>query len=138
MMKFVPQDDQGEVIIQTYFPDHFSVRSAASDDYVSFFKREIKFRRLMNYPPYSHMAEVLFRGENLRNLAQKSRQFSQQVRGLAEDIEILGPALAPVAKVRGRSRIQLVLKARKRGLLAQTLKESLDMVRFRPSVLMWD
>jgi primosomal protein N' (replication factor Y) len=138
MMKFVPQDDQGEVIIQTYFPDHFSVRSAASDDYVSFFKQEIKFRRLMDYPPYSHMAEVLFRGENLRNLAQKSRQFSQQVIGLAEDIEVLGPALAPVAKMRGRSRIQLVLKARKRGLLAQALRESLEMVRFRPSILMWD
>ncbi len=136
MMKFAHQDDRGEVIIQTFFPDHFSIRSAASNDYVSFFKQEIQFRRLMNYPPFSRMAEVLFQGENLRNLAQKSRQFSEQISELAADIEILGPALAPVAKVRGRSRIQLVLKTKKRGLLALAIREALKASKFRPSVLM--
>ena len=138
MMRFVRTDDAGEVIIQTWFPDQFGIRYAVSDDYVSFFKQEIKFRRLMNYPPFSHMAEVLFQGENLRYLAQKSRQFSQQIRKFDADIEVLGPALAPVAKVRGRNRIQLVLKAKKGRYLAQALRESLRMVKFRPSVLMWD
>lgn len=138
MMKFVREDNEGEVMIQTLFPDHFSIRCAAFDDYISFFNQEIKFRRLMNYPPFSHMAEVLFQGENLRNLAQKSRQFSHQVKRYAKEIDIMGPALAPVAKVRGRSRIQLVMKSKKRSLLARALRESLVMAKLRKSILMWD
>lgn len=137
MMKFAGDDDEAEVIIQTSFPDHFSIRCAARQDYLSFFKQEIKFRRLMNYPPFSHMAEVLFQGGNLRNLAQKSRQFSHHVGKYGNEIEILGPALASVAKVRGLNRIQLVLKSQKRSLLRQTLKESLKMIKLRKSVSIW-
>jgi len=138
MMKFVRDDNEAEVIIHTSFPDHFSICCAALDDYNSFFNQEIKFRRLMNYPPFSHMAEVLFQGDNLRNLAKKSRQFSHQVGGFGSDVEILGPALASVAKVRGMNRVQFVLKTRKRSLLKQALRESLNMVKLRKSVLIWD
>ena len=92
----------------------------------------------MNYPPFSFMAEVLFQGDNLRNLAWKSRQFSHQVDKYGNDVEILGPALASVAKVRGMNRIQFVLKTRKRNLLKQVLRESLKIVKLRKSVLIWD
>ncbi len=138
MMRFVRTDDEGKVIIQTWFPDHFSIQDAASNDYISFFTQEIKYRRLMNYPPFSHMAEILFQGENLRYLAEKSRQFSKHFRKFEASIEVLGPALAPVARVRGRNRIQLVLKAKKERLLVQALRKSLKIVKFRPSVLRWD
>ena len=138
MMKFVRDDNEAEVIIHTSFPDHFSIRCAALDGYISFFNQEIKFRRLMNYPPFSFMAEVLFQGDNLRNLAWKSRQFSHQVDKYGNDVEILGPALASVAKVRGMNRVQFVLKTRKRRLLKQALKEYLNMVKLRKSILIWD
>lgn len=138
MMKFARDDNEAEVFIHTSFSDHFSIRCAALEDYVSFFNQEIKFRRFMNYPPFSHTAEILFQGANMRNLAKKSRQFSHQVGKYGNDIEILGPALASVAKVRGMNRVQFVLKTRKRNLLKQVLRESLKIVKLRKSVLIWD
>ncbi|MFP4082355.1 MAG: primosomal protein N' [Candidatus Aminicenantes bacterium] len=136
MKKFAHDGNQGEVIIQTSFPHHFSIRCAAEDDYESFYKQEIKFRRLMNYPPFSYLAEILFQGNNLRTLAQKSREFSSRIGKYGKDIEILGPALASVARVRGMKRVQLVLKAKKRHLLQRALNEALQGIRLRKSVFL--
>lgn len=137
MMKFLRGDNEAEVIIQTALPHHFSIRQAAFEDYFSFFRQELKFRRLMNYPPFSHMVEILFQGENLRNVARKSREFSAQVRGFAEDIEILGPALASVSKVRGINRVQVILKARRKKKLDDVLRKSLRTVKLRKSILVY-
>lgn len=135
MTSFLRDESHSEVMIQTALPHHFSIRQAAFGDYVSFYNQEIKFRRIMNYPPFSHMVEVLFMGENLRNLAQKSREFSTQVKSLAEDIEILGPALASVSKMRGLRRIQVILKARERKDVRRLLREYLKKIRLRKSIL---
>jgi len=138
MMKFLSSDNRAEVIIQTALPHHFSIRQAAFEDYFSFFRQELKFRRLMNYPPFSHMVEVLFQGENLRNVARKSREFSAEVKSCAEDIEILGPALASVSKVRGMHRVQVILKAGRKKKLDDVLRRSLKTVRLRKSILVYD
>ncbi|UCC39133.1 MAG: primosomal protein N' [Candidatus Aminicenantes bacterium] len=138
MMKSLLNDKKAEAVIQTALPNHFSIRCGVLQDYLSFYGQEIKFRRLMNYPPFSHIVEIVFQGENLRTVARESRGFSARIRKDAGDVEILGPALAPVARVRARSRVQVILKARKRKKLDVILKGSLGSIKLRKSILVYD
>jgi primosomal protein N' (replication factor Y) len=130
-------DENSELLIQTAFPDHFSIRSAAQHDYAGFYTQEIKYRRLMNYPPFTHMAEVLFFGENLRSVAKQTREFSAMLKDLSEDVEVLGPALAAVSRLRGKSRVQIFLKSKKREDLDRTLRHALAKVRANKKVFVY-
>jgi primosomal protein N' (replication factor Y) len=134
MMSHLQDNGQGKVLIQTELPSHFSIQAAASQDYGSFFNQEMKLRRLMNYPPFSHMIGVLIQGENLRILAQKSREFSALLKSEAGEIEVLGPSLAGVKRLKGVNRVQLILKARRKKYLDEALRESLKKVRLRGSI----
>jgi len=138
MMRFLKEEGEAEAIIQTALPRHFSIRQAASGDYVSFFKEELNFRRLMKYPPFTHLVEILFQGENLRYVARQSREFLSRVKEASIDVEILGPALAPVSLLRGRSRVQLILKARKKKELDDVLEKLLKSIKARKSILVHD
>jgi primosomal protein N' (replication factor Y) len=137
MMKFLKDESKAEVMIQTALPHHFSIREAAFGGYLFFFRQELKFRRLMDYPPFSHMVEILFQGENLRKVARISREFRAQVRKHAEDVEILGPALASVPRVRGVYRVQVIIKARRKKILDDVLRKSLKVARLRKSILVY-
>jgi primosomal protein N' (replication factor Y) len=138
MLRFLREEGEAEAIIQTALPHHFSIRQAASGDYVSFFKKELDSRRLMNYPPFTHLVEILFQGENLRYVARQSREFLSRVKEASRDVEILGPALAPVSMLRGRSRVQLIFKARKKKELDDVLEKLLKSVKARKSILVHD
>ncbi len=130
-------DEDSELLIQTAFPDHFSIRSAAHLDYDGFYTQEIKFRRLMNYPPFTHMVEVLFQGENLRSVAKQTRDFSSILQNYSKDVEVLGPALAAVPRLRGRSRVQIFLKSKKKHDLDRALKQTLGKVRANRKVIVY-
>ena len=138
MMRFLKKEGDAEVIIQTALPDHFSIRLAASEDYMSFYKEELNFRRLMKYPPFSHLVEILFQGVSLRSVARQSRNFLNRVKEISPNIEVLGPALAPVSKLRGKSRVQVILKARQKKELDDVLERLLKSVKARKSVLVHD
>lgn len=135
--KYLSSDKNSEFLIQTEFPDHFSIRSAARLDYVDFYTHEIKYRRLMNYPPFTHMVEVLFQGESLRTIAKQTRDFSAILKDHSEDVEVLGPALAAVPRLRGKSRVQIILKSRKKKDLDKALKQALSRVRANKKVLVY-
>jgi len=137
MMSFV-HDENGKVLIQTSFPQHFTIRSAADDDYLLFFNQEIKFRRLMNYPPFCTMGEILFLGDNVKTLARKSREFFSRVKSYAEEVEILGPALASGPRLRGRKGIQLILKAKRRKRLDDVIRKFLRPLKVRRSVWIYN
>jgi primosomal protein N' (replication factor Y) len=107
-------------------------------DYFSFYREELRLRRLMNYPPFSRMAEILFQGENLRSVARKSREFSTKVKSFEGDVEILGPALASVSRVRGINRVQVILKTRRKKELDKVLRESLRTIKLRKSVWVYE
>ena len=138
MRKFVRDDEESEFLVQTALPYHFSIQQAAFGEYICFFNQEIKYRRIMNYPPFSHMAEVLFLGNNLRTLAKESRAFSLQVKSQADNVEILGPALASVTRVRGKYRIQVIMKSRRKRSLDEVLKKSLKQVKGRKSIVIYE
>jgi len=77
-------------------------------------------------------------GENLRNAARSSREFSEAVKSGAQKIEILGPALASISKMRGLYRVQIILRARRKEELDKVLRKSLGKVKSRKSVFVYD
>jgi primosomal protein N' (replication factor Y) len=137
MTKFLAKEGAPRLFIQTTNPDHYSIRHAAFDDYCSFYDQEIKYRRLMNYPPFSSLAEVLLTGENLRALARESRKIFSCVKDQDSQIETWGPALAPVSMIRGKFRVQVVLKSKKKRALDRALKKSLNRVKSRKTVFIY-
>jgi len=129
---------QGEVIIQTGLPNHFSLRAAANEDYISFYKQEIEYRRLMNYPPFTVMAELWLQGKNLRTLARKSREFTDRIKNFSDRIEILGPAITRRPSYRKKQGIQWILKAKKRKELETFLNEIFLKLAAKKSILIYD
>jgi primosomal protein N' (replication factor Y) len=137
MTRFLSQEGNPSLFIQTSNPDHYSIRHAAFDDYDSFYEQEIKSRHLMNYPPFSYLAEILLTGENLRTLARESRKIFSHMKDQDAKIETWGPALAPVARLRGKFRVQVVLRSKKKRALDRALRKSLERVRSRKTVFLY-
>jgi primosomal protein N' (replication factor Y) len=112
----------GRVLIQTFYPEHYAIQDAVKQDYPAFYERETQFRRVMAYPPFTSLANVIVRDTNLEKAIRCSRQLSEYFsphdgRGL----RILGPAAAPLAKLKKEHRFQFLLKSPKRSLLARIL-----------------
>jgi len=127
-------DKRSEIVIQTAFPDHHSIRAAARRDYPAFYREEVRFRRLMNYPPFSCLAEVLLQGRDLRSLAQKARDIAGCAAAFGRPVEILGPAFTPGATSRGEKRVQVILRTQNPELLDQVLRECLGGIKIKKSV----
>jgi primosomal protein N' (replication factor Y) len=138
MAGFLEKKETSELLIQTSGSPHFSIRSAAKGDFITFFRQEIQYRRLMKYPPFGCVVEVLFTGDDLRTLARNSRIFLASLQGLSDQVEVLGPARASVSKLRGQNRIQVVLKARRRKAIDDVLDDFLSLIKTRKSVFVYE
>jgi len=117
---------RGEVLVQTHYPEHYAIQYGARQDYLAFFEREAQFRRAMHYPPFAALANVIVRDRSLENAAKWSRQLAgilgpEEERGL----KVLGPAAAPLARLRGEHRFQFLIKSPRRTLLTQALTRAL-------------
>jgi primosomal protein N' (replication factor Y) len=105
-------DKPGRVIIQTYAPDHYAIAASRAHDYEAFFADEIQARREHGYPPFSHLCNVIVSAPT-----EPAARAHAEVLALActdaavEGVEIMGPARAPLSRLRGRSRWHLLLKA---------------------------
>ncbi|HEX2986621.1 MAG TPA: primosomal protein N', partial [Chloroflexota bacterium] len=113
---------EGEVILQTYSPDHYSVVAASRHDYRAFYEREITFRRQNSYPPFRELARLTYTGTGETRARFEALEMRQHLRSKIEemgiaDIEILGPAPAFHARVRGKFRWQIVLAGQRLGRL---------------------
>ena len=116
----------GKVVLQTYFPDHYAVQYAARHDFVGFYEKELRFRNWMHYPPYAALANVLIRNDRLDEALQWSGtlgRWFEQTRH--EGVRVLGPAAAPILRLKNDYRYHFVLKSPSReklnGLLRQML-----------------
>jgi primosomal protein N' (replication factor Y) len=114
----------GEAVIQTLYPEHYSVRLATRQDYVGFFDKEIVFRRGMRYPPLVAMVNVLVRGRSFDEAMQTAAEVVRRLEPGATSggFSILGPAPAPLAKLRGEHRVQFFLKGTRRAEMRQALR----------------
>lgn len=101
----------GEVVIQTYHPEHFSITAAQKQDYEAFYREEIMYRRLMHYPPVYHMAVVIFTSEKEEAAVKASQRLARVIKKAEiKDLQLVGPASAPVAKVNDIYRQVIYLK----------------------------
>ena len=114
-------DLPGVVLMQTLNPDHYAVRCAAAQDYGAFYAKEIQFRRAMRYPPFSALANVLLRSERQEEALEMSALAGQFLTPPPEKMKVLGPAEAPVPRLKREFRYQLLIKAVSRKALHETL-----------------
>ncbi len=124
--------EPGEVIIQTYTPDHYAFRYVLSHDYRGFFTSEKEFRRVLNYPPFSRLVHLRLEGPNAEEVQSQAKLLGNRLRAKHTrdsrafgKIEILGPAPSPIEKLRGRFRWQILLK----GERSQPLLEFAEHAR---------
>ncbi len=112
----------GRVLIQTYYPEHYAVQDAVRQDYLGFYERELHYRRLMAYPPFTSLANVIVRDVNLENAIRWSRQLSEYFAPSdGKGIRVLGPASAPLARLKKEHRFQFLLKSPKRSVITKLL-----------------
>lgn len=130
----------GEAVIQTYQPDHYAVKFAAAQDYVGFYQEEILYRELMGYPPASHMLAVQI-------LSAKEKRGGELAKWLAsaladrEEIHLIGPAPATVAKIKDIYRFAFYVKAPKYDTLVSVkdfLEEKLEEYSLAGEMVQFD
>jgi primosomal protein N' (replication factor Y) (superfamily II helicase) len=119
-------DLPGKVLVQTYHPDHYAIQFAAQHDYPGFVGKEMQYRRWMHYPPYAVLANVLIQSEKVEEATAWSAtlgRWFQQAR--LDKVRVLGPAAAPIVRLKRIYRFHFVLKAEGRQALGETLRAML-------------
>ena len=124
-------DRPGEVIIQTYQPEHYCIQTAAAQDYDSFYSQEIRFRQMLHYPPDRQMMVMLAEGEH----DQQTGQAVQKLREIAGEadfqaVEFIGPSRAGIAKAKDLYRYTMYMKH-------QDIKELMRLRDFLEGYLKW-
>jgi primosomal protein N' (replication factor Y) len=113
---------KGRVLIQTFYPEHYAIQDAVKQDYAAFFERELHFRRMMAYPPFTSLANVIVRDVSQEKAIRWSRQLSEYFSPHDDKgVRILGPATAPLARLKKEHRFQFLLKSPKRSVLTKLL-----------------
>jgi primosomal protein N' (replication factor Y) len=120
-------DLAGEVLVETHYPEHYAIQLAARQDYVSFYEKEAHFRRMLHYPPFAALASILVRDRKIENAIRWSRALAEYFSPFeGRGVKVLGPAAAPLARLRREYRYQFLLKSPQRSALSQALTGTLD------------
>jgi primosomal protein N' (replication factor Y) (superfamily II helicase) len=131
----------GRVIIQTLNPGNYAIRFAAEQDYEGFYKKELDFRKWMRYPPFSVCANVLVRAEKQEDALAMATHLGFVLNPAPPEMRVMGPAEAPVARVKNEFRYQILLKAFKRTALRGVLKDLrafAEKEKWNPTALLID
>ena len=116
----------GTVLVQTYHPDHYAIQCAAQHDFHAFVEREMKYRKWMHYPPFASLANLIIQSPRLEEAAGWASALGRWFQNTQLDgVRVLGPATAPLARIKRIYRFHLVLKAEKRAALARALRMAL-------------
>src|SRR5579862_730819 len=113
----------GMVLIQTVNPDHYAIRCAASQEYETFYAKEIEFRRLLHYPPFASLASLMIRATSEEEALTRSAALGRLLNPAPEGVRVLGPAPASVARLKNEYRFQLLLKTATRKRLQEVLAD---------------
>jgi primosomal protein N' (replication factor Y) len=120
-------DLPGKVLVQTYHPDHYAIQFAAKHDYPGFVAKEMQYRRWVHYPPFSVLANVVVQSEKLEEAAAWAGALGRWFESTRLDkVRVLGPAAAPIVRLKRIYRYHFVLKAERRQALGATLRAMLD------------
>ncbi len=118
---------RGEAYVQTLFPSHYAVRCGCAQDYEAFVAKELEFRAALRYPPVTAMINLVVRGASLEAALEAARELATRVKALlgASGVVLLGPAPAPIAKLRGEHRAQFFLKGGDRAVMKAAVRAAL-------------
>jgi primosomal protein N' (replication factor Y) len=126
-------EDPGSVLVQTYNPEHYSIRFAKEHDYLGFFTEETTFLRELGYPPFRRLVGLHLAGdvegrtrEAAEKLAERFRNLRERHADSFQDLELLGPVAAPLSRVKGKYRWQLVLRAPRSALLREAARRLVE------------
>lgn len=100
----------GDVVIQTYSPEHYSIVTAAEQNYEDFYEQEITYRRILKYPPVYHLMVILLTGEEEGKVIQGSQMLHREI-GNQDDLTVIGPNEASISKINDRYRRVIYIKA---------------------------
>jgi primosomal protein N' (replication factor Y) (superfamily II helicase) len=131
----------GIVLMQTINPDHYAIRFAAEQDYEKFYAKEIEFRRLMHYPPFGALANVIVRGTREEEALARSAALGRLLNPAPEGVKILGPAAASMARLKNEYRYQMLIKTSSRKRLNEILGQVRKFAvaeKWNPTALMID
>ena len=121
----------GKVILQTYNPDHFSILAATQQDFIAFYNQEIGFRRTLAYPPFTRLIALRISGKQPQRAAGHAQALGDRCRDLlgADEyrgtVQVMGPIEAPLARIAGRHRWQILVKSASTGRLHRFVQELL-------------
>jgi len=120
----------GEVIVQTYTPDHYSIELASQYDYNQFFQSEMNIRKTFRYPPYVFLVLLTVSHKNQVKVIQVTQEIVQMLRqDLSDDSTILGPSPSPIARMKDRYRYQCIVKYKKEPGLRTCIRKILKQYR---------
>jgi primosomal protein N' (replication factor Y) (superfamily II helicase) len=102
----------GRVVVQTFYPKHDAVRMAATYDFEGFTRKELELRRELGYPPFVSLVRALVQGWNDKRVHEAATQLGEKLRATFDEtqVRVLGPAEPPLYKLKGRTRLHLLLK----------------------------
>jgi len=123
---------EGKVIVQTYTPEHYSIKYAQLHDYVGFYNEEIKLRRELAYPPFSHLANIIISGFDEGRVIKYANEIGMYLDGEVKkyhEVEKLGPSTAPLSKIKSKYRWQIILKGSRENELRELL-QNLTLSKF--------
>ena len=116
----------GEAIVQTLYPNHYSIRYACRQAYEPFFSDEMEFRAAMHYPPEVALVSAIVRAPTFNQAMQEAAEIAEGARARASRFTVLGPASAPLGRLRGQYRAQILLKGPQRGEMRRALLATLE------------
>jgi len=118
-------EEEGEVLLQSHWPDHYALRLARAHDYHGFFEHEMEFRRTMAYPPVGALLNVVIRAAEEGPARREGEWLARTLRGRSNGrFRVLGPAAAPVARIKNEHRVQVLLKG-ERPLIREAVRLAL-------------
>jgi primosomal protein N' (replication factor Y) len=134
-------DDPGRVIVQTFAPDHYVFEHLVSHDYAGFFRAESEFRRALEYPPFSRLVGLRLDGPKAEEVEKAARTLADRLRMLQKreakfgaHIELLGPAPAPIERLRDRYRWQFLIRAKQSSPLLEFARRARELISAAPTV----
>ncbi|KIL41137.1 primosomal protein DnaI [Gordoniibacillus kamchatkensis] len=126
----------GEVIVQTYTPEHYSIAAAAGHDYEAFLATELEHRRANGYPPYSRLINITLSHEEVPKLLRLSEALALKLKELAAEarnrgeggaaFEVLGPVASPIARIKDRYRFRCMVKYRGDSAASRIVRQAVD------------
>jgi len=128
--------EPGRVIVQTFSPEHYAVEKSVTHDYTGFFEQEIKFRKELGYPPFSHIVDIKLRGRNEERVIKAAHGLASLIGPFIEGKEasLVGPAPEFITRIKGQYRWSMLLKGARPDEMCVYVDKSLALLEGKSGV----